>query len=290
MCLTGKLAWSYLVTRSVLPSLDDRYVMAVFLWCTIKTFIVHTRNRGSACDGVGQVINKGGGAGTGHDEIAGAVKVLKSDADSRSRGHNVKWDLSLSFERPKVDSPHHFPEQYGDQLSLPRSEAIPSSHTTELSAGQSIPDLRGSKVKMTLPMDGRSENSTFETVEARFKALRSGSSTPLVESNISRLRIQHVEKVNVLCLHLLPTLPDESIQLASAVGKIWYKYGCLDVSPDVGYKDKHRQGQRNSHAIFPMRMSPCKCKEPEVVPLYEASMKHRASSVSSRMVTGFTDT
>ncbi len=77
------------------------------------------------------------------------IRVFKSDADSRSRGHNIKRDLSLSFEHPKVDSPHRFPEQYGDQLSVPRSEALPSSHTTELSAGQSIPDLRGSKVKMT---------------------------------------------------------------------------------------------------------------------------------------------
>ncbi|PBK84969.1 hypothetical protein ARMGADRAFT_1067128 [Armillaria gallica] len=41
------------------------------------------------------------------------------------------------------------------------------------------------------------------------------------------------------------------IELASAVGKTGYKYGCLDVSPDVGYKEKHRQGQMNSHAIFP---------------------------------------
>ncbi len=39
-----------------------------------------------------------------------------------------------------------------------------------------------------------------------------------------------------------------------------------------------------------VRMIASKGKEPEVVPLYEASMKHRASSVSSRTVAGFADT
>ncbi len=234
--------------------------------------------------------------------------MFKSDADSRSRGHNIKRDLSLSFERPKVHSPHRFPEQYGDQLSLPGAEALPSSHTTELSAGQSIPDLRGSKVKMTsvhitMPRiilhskadvdspwtDGRrilrlkryrlgmyilvvfcvstcdlcivawpelfskvqcvvfsvaycvsgrsmikeSQNTNigtsyspsceqchvysfifqFQSTTIRFicpVGRIKHFKVTLHDSLVEKPHIQHVEKVNVLCLHLLPTLPDES--------------------------------------------------------------------------------
>ncbi len=45
----------------------------------------------------------------------------------------------------------------------------------------------------------------------------------LHDSLVERLHIQHVEKVNVLCLHLLPTLPDESY-VFSGYDTCFYSY------------------------------------------------------------------